>query len=252
MLPPRRMIGQAVAERTPRQQRRPEWTIRTSQQKARPIGRSQRGPCDAVRTRSPIRDGDLAYSRRFWALKALPFSSCSLWPRLLGRSGWRCSVRVWPGPGDDRPRATSVEQVSVGSVLCALRSKDTTPDGRIRPQGRAGRRGLRRARSRVAPPRQVRRTPRPRSRAPWRGRIHPRAHGPASPRRDIAISVRRPVERIAPFAPVNPSGFASGVLRFAPALRVTGAKPGGGGLIEFISRAGLSSLSAFLRRARLR
>jgi hypothetical protein len=66
------------------------------------------------------------------------------------------------------------------------------------------------------------------------------------------LTVRRPVERIAPFAPVNPSGFASGVLRFAPALRVTGAKPGRGGLIEFISRAGLSSLSAFLRRARLR
>ena len=33
----------------------------------------------------------------------------------------------------------------------------------------------------------------------------------------------------APSAPVNPSGFASWVLRFAPALRVTGAEPVEGG-----------------------
>jgi len=31
-----------------------------------------------------------------------------------------------------------------------------------------------------------------------------------------------------------------------------GAKPGGGGLIKFMSRAGLSPLSAFLLHARLR
>jgi hypothetical protein len=76
--------------------------------------------------------------------------------------------------------------------------------------------------------------------------------GPRARVESIGSSVRRPGERIAPFAPVNPSGFASGVLRFAPALRVTAAKPGGGGLIKFMSRAGLASLSAFLLRARLR
>ena len=59
-------------------------------------------------------------------------------------------------------------------------------------------------------------------------------------------------EPTAPSAPVNPSGFASGVLRFAPALRVTGAEPWKVGLTEFVSRGGLTALITFRDRVALR
>ena len=59
-------------------------------------------------------------------------------------------------------------------------------------------------------------------------------------------------ERPAPFAPVNPSGFASGALHFAPAFRVTGAEPGAGGLIGSSNFAASQIVMAPLERARLR
>ena len=64
--------------------------------------------------------------------------------------------------------------------------------------------------------------------------------------------VRSAFKRTAPFASVNPPGFALRVLRFAPPLRVTEAKPAGGDPTQFICVCGLSPVSAFLQRARLR
>ena len=52
--------------------------------------------------------------------------------------------------------------------------------------------------------------------------VRPRAKEPASSQPSARPQLFEPT---APSAPVNPSGFASGALRFAPALRVTGAEP---------------------------
>ena len=63
----------------------------------------------------------------------------------------------------------------------------------------------------------------------------------------------RSLSSVPPLSPPStPPASPSGVLRFASPLRVTEAKPGGGGLFFFISRSGLDPVSAFLRRARLR
>jgi hypothetical protein len=119
-------------------------------------------------------------------------------------------------------------------------------------RGRAGRRGLRRARAAVPPSRSLRRTPQAAV-----TRAATQSHPPARPRaREPAVlDPDRPQQPPAyrPFRLRQPLRAApSGVLRFAPALRVTEAKPGGGGLTGFILRSGLIAVGAFLPRARLR
>ena len=66
--------------------------------------------------------------------------------------------------------------------------------------------------------------PRPRAAA-----IIPARRRPGEPASNQSFARPQLFEPTAPSAPVNPSGFASGVLRFAPALRVTGAEPVEGG-----------------------
>ena len=150
-----------------------------------------------------------------------------------GGASSRGSVRPGLTSGSaPRPSACTLSGRSVALAEPHASAAVTREARCARGDARGLRRGRRCARAPVASARSPPRTARPRS--PSRSRCHhARADGPASPRRDNRSARPQHFSAYRPFRPRQPlRASPSGVLRFAPPLRVTGAEPGGGGLTE--------------------